>query len=112
MSIHDSKKLVDANNTLFIEQSLGRATNVKNNLIKELQKQGYNAMYDNASIGVGSDGKYSKVQEGIEPLIIFDSKSTLKELSVRTIDETEQKRADDQYIQWKSERDKLLKKFQ
>lgn len=110
-NISDGMKWVDANDNFTIERSLGRATNVKNDVIKELKKLGYNAMYDNASIGVGSDGKYSKLQEGVEPLIIFDSDEVLQKISTRKIDKTEYQLADTQYTRWLNEKNKLLKNF-
>jgi hypothetical protein len=77
----------------------------------ELKKRGYNAMYDNAGIGVKSDGTYSKNQEGVEPLIIFDA-NDLQETSIKRVSTSEQKEAGDRYIEWKKERDKTLRKFQ
>lgn len=110
--IADAKKWVDDyTDSKHIEQSLGRATNTKSKIIKELQKQGYNAMYDNASIGVESDGSYSKRQEGIEPLIIFDADSTLSENTVRKIDQQEQEKSWSEYEQWKNRNSELLRKF-
>ena len=111
-NIHYAREWVDTNDYLTIERSLGMANNVKNGIIKELKKLGYNAMYDNAGIGVKSDGKYNKVQEGVEPLIIFDSDSTLQSVSTRKINTVEQKLSATQYEQWKKDRDKTLKGFQ
>lgn len=110
-SYNAGKEQVDANSSLVIEQSLGRAHGVKSSIIKELQKLGYNAMYDNASIGVDSDGGYTKTQEGIEPLIIFDSTSTLKETSVARIDRTQQKQAGKDYDAWRNDVEDTLRKF-
>ena len=112
LNIADAKNWVDTNDYLKVEQSLGLATGVKTKVIKELQKQGYNAMYDNASIGVKGDGSYNKAQEGIEPLIIFDSKNTLKETAVNKVDKSSQLDSGDRYINWQSERDKVLRDFQ
>lgn len=98
-------------NLYTLEGTFGRAHNTKDSVIKELKKLGYNAMYDNASIGVGVDGKYSKDQEGVEPLIVFDRKSTLHETSVKQVTTEEQRRAQDDYDKWVQNRNKLLRKF-
>jgi hypothetical protein len=110
-NLSNAKQWVDSNDAYTIERSLGRATNVKNSIIKELTKLGYNAMYDNASIGVGSDGRYSKQQEGVEPLIIFDSGSTLQKTSTRQVSDAERRSSKEQYDQWKNDRDKTLREF-
>lgn len=110
-AIADAKNWIDTADHLVVEQSLGRAKNTKQAIIKELQNRGYNAMYDNAGIGVGDKGGYNKLQEGVEPLIIFDAKSTLKETNTRRVDAYEQHESGERYKQWKSERDKLLRKF-
>lgn len=99
-------------NVYTLEGNLGLASNVKEKVIKELGKMGYNAMYDNASIGVGIGGKYSKDQEGVEPLIIFDRKSTLNETNVRKVSSDEQRQAESDYTKWKRDRNELLRKFQ
>lgn len=106
-----AKKYVDTTQSRIVEQSFGRAKGVKDAVIKELQKMGYNAMYDNASIGVGSDGNYNKSQEGIEPLIIFDKKNTLKENGVKLVTSAEQKEASYNYQNWLKNRNDTLKKF-
>lgn len=111
--IRYARNYIDSQSTdlLVVEQSLGRAPTVKSSIISELKKMGYNAMYDNASIGVESSGKYNKQQEGVEPLIIFDSESTLKENNVRQISDAEKRESDERYTEWKRERDKILKNF-
>lgn len=110
--INDGRSMLDnGNNALAIEQSLGRAKGVKESIINELKKQGYNAMYDNAGIGVSSDGGYTKWQEGIEPLIIFDSKATLQEIDTRRVDSREQRKASEDYMKWKQDVSETLKKF-
>lgn len=99
LRIYDGKKYIDKSDYLSIERSLGVAENTKKAIIRELQKEGYNAMYDNASIGVQSDGKFSKIQEGVEPLIIFDSKSSLNEIKTTSVDRAEQKRSGELYTE-------------
>lgn len=109
--IANGHKFIASTDFLQIEQSLGLASNVKKQVINELSKQGYNAMYDNASIGVKSDGTYSKYQEGIEPLIIFDSKKTMKETNIQEVTKNEMQKSGDEYNKWKAERDNTLRKF-
>lgn len=99
LQIYKGKEYIDKSDYLSIEQSLGIAVNTKNAIIRELKKEGYNAMYDNAGIGVQSNGRFSKLQEGVEPLIIFDSKSTLNELKTTSVDTAEQQRSGEQYTE-------------
>lgn len=110
-NISDAHDWVNARDSLTIERSLGRAANVKSSIIKELKKLGYNAMYDNASIGVGSDGKYSKQQEGVEPLIIFDSENTLRKTSTRQVSDLERQESRNKYEQWQRDRTDTLRGF-
>ena len=110
-SISSAKEWVNTNDSLVVEQSFGRAHRVKDSVIKELEKLGYNAMYDNASIGVASDGQYNKQQEGVEPLIIFDRKNTLKEIGVTEVNTEERQRSKQQYDDWRSSINDTLRKF-
>lgn len=105
------KYIVNCWDQLTVEQALGRADSTKQSIINELKKRGYNAMYDNASIGVPNDGGYSKTQEGVEPLIIFDA-NNLQETTARKINADEQKSAGKQYRDWQKERDETLRRFQ
>lgn len=105
------KQFVDTNDYLTIERSLGKAVGVKENIIKELQNRGYNAMYDNAGIGVKSDGSYSKYQEGTEPLIIFDAKNSLQDVGTTKIDIELQREADKEWQDWRKGVTKTLKNF-
>lgn len=109
--IRDAKEWIDTNDSLIVEQSLGRAHTVKAGVVKELQKLGYNAMYDNASIGVKSDGSYNKQQEGIEPLIIFDASKTMQEVNVRQIEGNEARESNDRYNKWLQDRTDIMRKF-
>ena len=47
-SIAKAEQFVNSRDSLIIERSLGQAKSTKESIIKELQKQGYNAMYDNS----------------------------------------------------------------
>jgi hypothetical protein len=109
--IRDAKNWVNTRDSLLVERSFGKAVNTKNAVITELKKMGYNAMYDNASIGVLSDGRYNRRQEGIEPLIIFDADSTMRETANRKIDAAEQRAASDRYDRWLDEKGNVLKDF-
>ena len=109
--ISEAREYINSNDSLTIERSLGRATNVKNGIVKELKKLGYNAMYDNAGIGVGSDGKYSKAQEGVEPLIIFDPNTTLVRTTTQQIDLEQRRASGERYERWKNDRTETLKDF-
>lgn len=57
----------------------GAMPDVKNKVINELSKRGYNAMTDEAGVG----GRFGWKAEGMDPLIVFD-KSVLKETRVRS----------------------------
>lgn len=70
-----------------VSQSLGLAPNVKTEIIKTLQKQGYNAMVDEASVG----GQNGWRKEGYDPLIIFDS-SVLTKDNTKSISANAEKR--------------------
>lgn len=70
-----------------VSQSLWLAPNVKTEIIKTLQKQGYNAMVDEASVG----GQNGWRKEGYDPLIIFDS-SVLTKDNTKSISANAEKR--------------------
>lgn len=76
-------------------QSLGKATSVKKEIINELQKQGYNAMADEASIGGRNDWR----REGYDPLIIFDS-SVLAREDTKRISKMAENKALNRYNRW------------
>lgn len=61
---------------------------LKERMIKDLSSQGYNAMADEAGMGTITRGSGSKevTREAVEPLIVFDRASSLKERKTRTID--------------------------
>lgn len=69
-----------------VSQSLGLAPNVKKEIIKSLQQQGYNAMVDEASVG----GQNGWRKEGYDPLIIFDS-SVLTKDNTKSISKSDEK---------------------
>lgn len=57
----------------FTAQSLGKNLGVREQVINELKRRGYNAMVDEASVG----GQSGWGREGVDPLIIFDGSDTL-----------------------------------
>lgn len=69
--------------------SLAGAKDVKNEIIKELKSRGYNAMVDEAGVGVMKDNKGRTIREGIEPLIIFDRENSLEEKKTSKISSKE-----------------------
>lgn len=69
---------------------------VKQAVIKQLKSQGYNAMVDEAGVG----GLGGTKREGVEPLIIFDGKSVMKEISSSVISDQTSKQATSEYIKW------------
>lgn len=77
-----------------IAMSLGRADKLKDAIITDLSKKGYNAITDEA--GVGGDGR---VVEGIDPLIIFDS-NVLDVTNVSRISEREERKSKKDYTNW------------
>lgn len=64
-----------------VSQSLGLAPKVKQEIIDKLQKEGFNAMVDEASVG----GQNGWAKEGYDPLIIFNS-NVLSTDKVESID--------------------------
>lgn len=74
--------------------SLGTANKFKNALIKDLQSKGYDAMTDEAGVkGFGIN------IEGIDPLLIFDSKN-LQKIGFRSISPYEEKSSMNEYLKW------------
>lgn len=69
---------------------------VKNSVIKELSSKGYNAMVDEAGVG----GLGGTRREGIEPLIIFNSSSSLKETSTNVVNQRKEFKATNDYNKW------------
>lgn len=96
--VNDSYKI--RKDTPVIEQwgsiamSLGKANSLKDAIINNLSKKGYNAMVDEA--GVGGDGR---AVEGIDSLIIFDSKAISID-NVVEISKKEEKKSQKNYNKW------------
>lgn len=84
----------------FTAQRLfGTMPELKNDVIAELKKRGYNAMVDEASVG----GRYGWEKEGVEPLIIFDRKASLDKLKSEVIDRDTHNEAVNRYVDWNKE---------
>jgi hypothetical protein len=77
-------------------QSLGLATNSKNAVIQELKDQGFNAMTDQAGVGLNN------IREGYAPLIVFDSKTSLQVDKVKEISSAESDNAAFYARNWRS----------
>lgn len=75
-------------------QTLGSSPKFKEALIKDLSKKGYNAMVDEAGVGVD-------VVEGIDPLIVFDSNKSLEYKSTNRISNREETKSKKDYIKWR-----------
>lgn len=78
-------------------QSFGNAPGFKEAVISDLKNKGYNAMVDEA--GVGTQYGKGHIKEGIEPLIIFDTRSFSLEETKKITSKEEQKALDD-YLAW------------
>lgn len=83
-------------------QTFGLNPKLKNNVIKELKSRGYNAMTDEASVG----GQNGWAKEGSDPLIIFDSSSSLMEQSTREITKEEENVSLRNYNTWRNKTQK------
>lgn len=88
------KKMPDDKWCYMYESALGGSPDLKNKLISELKSKGYNAMYDNASIGIGS----SRI-EGVEPLIVFDD-SSLEPKKTKKVSPSKSKARSVKYYDW------------
>lgn len=79
--------------------SLGLAPNLKAAVIKELKKEGFNAMTDDASVG-GKGIQMNK--EGIDPLIVFDGASVFENISNKEVTTRDEYKATKDYTMWKN----------
>lgn len=76
--------------------SLGKADKLKKAVINELEKEGYNAMTDEAGVrGLG-------MAEGIDPLIIFNADKMMKTEKISEVSKFEEKTAKRKYSNWRS----------
>ena len=72
--------------------TFGKNNKLKDKVISELSKKGYNGMVDEASVG----GQYNFRREGIDPIIIFNG-NVLEKSSVKSISRDEEKAAYSRY---------------
>ena len=79
----------------YTVQSFGPSQYNRNLMIKELKKRGYNAMVDEAGVGVIPNSP-----EGVSPLIIFDSNKSLEVNNVNEVPMDVRRRASDSYDEW------------
>lgn len=92
---------------LFILNSRAIATSpsYRNAVINNLKKKGYNAMVDEGGVG----GVGDNFREGIDPLIVFESKDSLNKTSTKEIDSRTMRRADMNYVKWTTKANKKRK---
>ena len=79
------------------QTSFGLSPSVKDKVISNLSKKGYNALVDEASVG----GRYSYSKEGVDPLILFDS-SVLTPVSKTELNAENETKYQDEYEKWYS----------
>lgn len=90
----------------YYARTFGKNQEFKNEVIKALEKEGYNAMTDEASIGGGDS-----VVEGVEPLIIFDASKSLSQGSIKQISSEEEKKSEKEYNSWRNKADRNRKNW-
>lgn len=76
----------------FVMQSFGVNKQIREKVISELSRRGYNAMTDEASVGGHGFGR-----EGLDPLIIFDRKGMFDKKSSKKIEEREDSKFNSEY---------------
>lgn len=93
-----SMKDMPISNLYFMSaQSFGANPTLKNAVIEELKKRGYNAMTDEASVG----GQNGWGREGIDPLIVFD-RSVLAETKANYITRYDEANYAAKTAEWRS----------
>lgn len=75
--------------------SLGTNNVLKEKIISELKKEGYNAMQDLSGVRSNED------IEGIDPLIVFNPKDTIENIGVKEISTADSKRYEKKYKDWR-----------
>lgn len=76
--------------------SINESPVTKSRVVAELKKRGYNAMIDEASVGIGT----MKSREGVSPLIVFDGNNSLSKNKTVTINSMTKKIATNKYKGW------------
>lgn len=85
----------------YTAQTLGKNKEVKEQVIKELTKRGYNAMTDEASVG----GQNGWKKEGSDPLILFDG-NILQKTGSKQISSREELSSRRKYNKWQTNANK------
>jgi hypothetical protein len=71
--------------TFFSAGSLGGNSKLKNAVVSELKKQGYQGMTDKAGVGfLETENGKTRGTEGNDPLIIFDPETNLSQVSSKS----------------------------
>ena len=96
--------------------SMGTSKELKQAMIKELSKRGYNSMVDEAGIGAlevpgindkKTNGKVSR--EGVEPIIVFDRSESLKAIRTKEVKDTT---SDESYYnRWRNHKENGYRKI-
>lgn len=95
-SIQAYKNMTPNELYFYAAQTLGLNQELKNSVVKELSKRGYNAMTDEASVG----GQNGWAREGSDPLIIFEGASSLYKSSTKEISRKDEQKALGNYQKW------------
>lgn len=80
-----------------VSERFGTQTLVKEAVISELKKKGYNAMIDQASVG----GSYKPI-EGYAPIIVFDRGLSLDKMASKKISRKTMDAATKRYFDWRN----------
>ena len=86
----------------YVSQTFGTNTKVRDMVISELKKRGYNAMTDEASVG----GQNGWAKEGSDPLIVFDGADSLYKQKTSTISAKDERKALASYQSWNKKANK------
>lgn len=88
--------MTEENRYMDTAWSVGANSEIKDQVIKQLKKQGFHAMVDEAA--VGGKGRFPK--EGMDPLIIFDSENVLEKKKTKKISKRNRALAESRYRDW------------
>jgi hypothetical protein len=88
---------MNPNQSFFLSTAtLGLNTELKDQVVSELKRRGYNAMVDEASVG----GNNGFAKEGLDPLIVFDGADTLYRSKTTRISSLDEAKANSKYQRW------------
>lgn len=97
-AIKNFGKMTPDEAAFYTSQSFGLNKKVKDEVVNELKKRGYNAMMDEASIG----GQNSFPREGIAPMIVFNGETSLVENRSKEISKTDEAKSQREYSRWQN----------